>query len=454
MIDSTLERLRSTFESGRTRDAAWRRSQLDALARLAAENEAEIAEAVAADLGKCAFEAYVSEGGFIAHEARLAASKLRTWMKPRKVSTPMVAQPGTSHIVPEPRGVVLIIGAWNYPLQLTLAPLAGAIAAGNCAVLKPSELAPASSRLTASLVARYLDPDAFAVVEGGVEETSALLEQRFDHILYTGGERVARIVMTAAAKHLTPVALELGGKSPCIVLADADIEVTAARIVWGRFVNAGQTCVAPDYVLADRRILPALQDALVRKIREFYGEDPRKSADYGRIVNARHVERLTGLLKGQNVVHGGKAVLTDRYLAPTLVLDPAPDSPLMQEEIFGPILPLIAVDDLEAAIRFIAPRPRPLALYLFSRDRRAETRVLGALPAGNVCINDTVLFYVVPDLPFGGVGTSGMGRYHGWFGFETYSHMKAVLRRSFMVDPDLRYPPYKARKLKLMKLLG
>lgn len=453
MIDTTVGRLRQAFQSGRTRSEEWRRGQLQALVRMMAERERDIVAAVAADLGRCEFEALVAETGFVAHEAKHALRHLRGWMKPRRAGTPLLALPGRSRIVPEPRGVALIIGAWNYPLQLTLAPLAAAIAAGNCAVLKPSELSPEISRLTAEIVPQYLDPECFAVVEGGPDQTGQLLEQQFDHILYTGGERVARIVLAAAAQHLTPVALELGGKSPCIVLPDADLDVAADRIAWGRFVNAGQTCVAPDYVLTDKATLPRLQEALVRTLRRFYGDDPRQSPDYGRIVNDRHLQRLKGLLAGQQVVHGGQADDAARYLAPTLVLRPDPASPLMQEEIFGPILPLLEVDDLEAAIRFVAARPHPLALYLFTRDRAAEQRVVGTLQAGNVCVNDTVMFYMAPDLPFGGVGTSGMGRYHGWFGFETYSHMKSVMRRYTLIDPDLRYPPYSPTKSRIFKLL-
>lgn len=453
-IPRVLERLRHTFDSGKTRPLEWRFEQLEQLERMHREHEEELAEALRADLGKCRFEATLSETAFVSAEAKHARKHLRRWARPHAVSTPLMVQPGSSRIQPEPKGVVLIIGAWNYPLQLVTSPLVGAIAAGNTAVVKPSEVSPHTSAAIAKLLPRYLDTDAVAVVEGGIPETTELLEQRFDHILYTGNENVARIVMSAAAKHLTPVTLELGGKSPCIVDKDAEIEVTAARIAWGKFINAGQTCVAPDYVLAHRQVAPQLADAIGRKIREFYGEDVAKSPDYARIVSERHVNRLAKLLEGQQVHTGGRVDVADRYVEPTVVLDPAPDSPLMQEEIFGPILPIITVAEMHEAIQFAASRPKPLALYVFSKSSAAQDAVVERVSAGSVCINDAVIFMVSPELPFGGVGNSGMGRYQGYFGFETFSHMKAIMHRSFRLDAPLRYPPYTEGKEKIMRMLG
>jgi aldehyde dehydrogenase (NAD+) len=373
-------------------------------------------------------------------------------MRHTSVRTPMMAQPGRSYIEPEPKGVVLIIAPWNYPLSMVVAPLVGAVAAGNCAAMKPSEITTHTSTALAAILPRYLDKDAFAVVEGGVPETTELLEHKFDHILYTGNERVARIVMTAAAKNLTPVTLELGGKSPCIIDKSADIEVAASRIAWGKFINAGQTCVAPDHVLVHRSVATQFVDALTRRIKDFYGEDASQSPDYCRIASERHAARFAKLLEGQKIHHGGRVDVARRYVEPTIVLDPPVDSELMTEEIFGPVLPIITVDEMHHAIKFVADRPKPLALYVFTRSKALEEAVLERLSAGSVCINDAVIFMVSPELPFGGVGNSGMGRYTGWYGFETFSHMRPVMKRSFRFDAPIRYPPYTDMKAKLMKL--
>jgi aldehyde dehydrogenase (NAD+) len=374
-------------------------------------------------------------------------------MRAKPVRTPLMAQPGRSYIRPEPKGVVLVIAPWNYPLSMVTAPLVGAVAAGNCVVMKPSEITQHTSAAIASILPRYLDNDAFAVVEGGVPETTALLAEPFDHILYTGNERVGRIVMEAAAKHLTPVTLELGGKSPCLIDRTADLEVAASRIAWGKFINAGQTCVAPDHVLVHREVADRFVDVLVRRITEFYGKDPEQSPDFCRIASERHAERFAKLLAGQNVRIGGQVDVAKRYVAPTVVLDPPHDSELMREEIFGPVLPVITVDEMHEAIKFVADRPKPLALYLFTKSKVLERAVLTRLSAGSVCVNDAVIFMVSPELPFGGIGNSGMGRYSGWYGFETFSHMKPVMKRSFRFDAPMRYPPYTEAKAKLMKLV-
>jgi aldehyde dehydrogenase (NAD+) len=453
LITASLQRLRTSFDAGTTRPIEWRRAQLKAIERMLAEREAEFAEALRLDLNKSRFETVLSETSFVVEEAKYARKHLARWMRGQRVRTPMMAQPGRSRILPEPRGVVLIIAPWNYPLSMVLAPLVGAVAAGNAAVMKPSEVSRHTSAAIARILPAYLDMDAFAVVEGGVAETTELLEQRFDHILYTGNERVARIVMAAAAKHLTPVTLELGGKSPCLVDRDADLEVAAARIAWGKFINAGQTCVAPDHVLVHREVVAPLLDALTRRIREFYGEDAAASPDYCRIVSERHTARFEQLLAGQRVHIGGRVDVAARFVEPTIVLDPPLDSALMQEEIFGPVLPVIAVDDMDEAMRLVAERPKPLALYVFTRDAALQNRVLGSLSAGSVCVNDAVIFMVSPELPFGGVGNSGMGRYSGWYGFETFSHMKPIMKRSFRLDAPLRYPPYTEAKARLLKLL-
>ncbi len=452
-ITTTLARLRQTFDSGKTRPVEWRLAQLAEIERVMREHEADLADALRQDLGKCRFEAVMTELSFVEAESRYARRHLRNWMKPTRVRTPMMAQPGRSCIEPEPKGVVLIIAPWNYPLSMVMAPLVGAVAAGNCAVMKPSEITSHTSAALAAILPRYLDPDAFAVVEGGVPETTELLEQRFDHILYTGNERVARIVMTAAAQHLTPVTLELGGKSPCLIDKSADLEVAASRIAWGKFINAGQTCVAPDHVLVHREVAQPFIETITRRIKDFFGEDAAQSPDYGRIASERHTARFAQLLEGHRIHHGGRVDVAKRFVEPTIVLDPPADSALMTEEIFGPVLPVIAVDEMHHAIKFVADRPKPLALYVFTKSKALEEAVLERLSAGSVCVNDAVIFMVSPELPFGGVGNSGMGRYTGWYGFETFSHMRPVLRRGFRLDAPIRYPPYTEQKAKLMKLV-
>jgi acyl-CoA reductase-like NAD-dependent aldehyde dehydrogenase len=332
-------------------------------------------------------------------------------------------------------------------------PLVGAIAAGNCAILKPSELAPHTSRLVSDLISKTFDPAYMAVVEGGVETSRHLLAERFDHIFFTGGTRIGKIVMEAAAQHLTPVTLELGGKSPCIVEADINLRETAKRITWGKFLNAGQTCIAPDYLLVHQAIAPQLMTAIAQCIQDFYGDDPAVSPDYPRIINDGHFERLTALLQATEIAIGGQTQAVERYIAPTVVKNVSLDSPLMQEEIFGPILPVLEYNDLEEAIALINSRPKPLALYLFSGDRTKQQRVLTATSSGGVCLNDTLMQFGVMDLPFGGVGDSGMGRYHGKATFDTFSHHKSVMKKSFRFDLNWRYAPYHGKLDALKRLL-
>ena len=356
--------------------------------------------------------------------------------------------------MPEPLGVACVIAPWNYPVQLLAVPMVAAIAAGNAVVAKPSELAPHSAAVLAELIEALGDP-AVAVINGGVAETTELLTHRFDHILYTGNSRVARIVMRAAAEHLTPVTLELGGKSPAIVSRHADVAVAARRIAWGKFVNAGQTCIAPDYVLVERPVHDELVAAIGAQIEAFYGADPKASADYARIVNAPHFHRLEKLLDSGTVAHGGISDPDSRYLAPTVLTGVAADDPVMGEEIFGPILPVIAVDSLDEAVAFVAERSRagdkPLALYSFSSVDDENDAVVAGTTSGGVCVNGTLMHISNPHLPFGGVGESGTGAYHGRFGFDTFSHQRAVHTRSTRVDPDLLYPPYTDRKRSLVR---
>ena len=452
-IPTIVDGLRRTFESGRTRPLAWRRKQLLRMRALLREHEEAIGAALHKDLGRSRFESWVSEIQLLDGEIAHALKNLGAWSRPKKVPTPLPMQPATSEIRRDPLGVVLVISPWNYPVQLALGPMIPALAAGNCVLLKPSEIAPATSALLADLLPRYLDAAAVRVVQGAVPETTALLEQRFDHILYTGGEQVGRIVMTAAARHLTPVTLELGGKSPVIVDRKARLKVAARRIAWGKTMNAGQTCVAPDYVLVHESVRDGLLQELSTALLRFFGDDPSRSPDLARIVSERHFDRLVGLLDGQTVRHGGGHDRETRYVEPTVLVDVEPGSPAMQEEIFGPILPVITWRTLEEAIRFVNARPKPLALYLFSDDPKVQERVLTDTTSGGVGVNQTIMHLTVPDLPFGGVGASGMGAYHGKAGFDTFSHRKSVLHRGTRFDPDVVYPPMSPFKAKWARRL-
>lgn len=433
--------MRSFFDSGATRPLAFRLDRLAALESAVSQSETDLLAALKADLGKPAAEAYASEIGFVRADLARTRRHLRDWMRPVRRRTPWLLLPATSESIPEPRGVALILSPWNYPFQLAFSPLTAALAAGNTVVLKPSELAPRTAEVMARLISTCLAPDLGTVIEGGAETAARLLEEPFDHIFFTGGAAVGRIVMQAAAKRLIPVTLELGGKSPAIVCADADIPATARRLAWGKFMNAGQTCTAPDFVLADRQILDLLLTALTRAILDFYGPDPKSSPDYGRIVNRRHFDRLLGYLGSGRIVCGGAHDRETLYLAPTVLTEVPEHSPAMQEELFGPILPVLPFDSLDSAIPDLRKRPHPLALYIFSASRSTQDRILAGVPSGGACVNDTLVHMMNPRLPFGGLGESGMGAYHGKTGFDTFSHFRSVMRRSTRWDPRSRYPP-------------
>lgn len=450
-----LQELKQTFASGKTKSLDWRKAQLLNLKKLLQENENAIYQALEQDLGKCQFESYVSEYSYVLHDIDLFVKNLKKWSKTKTVSTPVLAQPGSSKLKPEPYGVSLIMGAWNYPVQLVLSPMIASIAAGNCVVLKPSELAIATSNLLADLIPKYLDSSAITVFEGGVAETTELLKQRFDHIMYTGSEMVGKIVMRAASEHLTPVCLELGGKSPCLVDDNTNLKVTADRIIWGKFINAGQTCIAPDYILVTPNQKDALLEALKKSLIKQYGHEPQLSDDYGKIINDRHFDRLMGYLEGQqdNLIVGGQSDRDKQSIAPTILLNPDLNSRVMQDEIFGPILPIIEIESMDKAIDFVNEREKPLALYLFSKNDDVVNRVTEQTSAGTLCVNDAVIFMVNSRLPFGGVGNSGMGSYHGKWGFDTFSHLKPIMHRSFSGDAPIRYAPYSGWKLKLLKWL-
>ncbi|WP_035804636.1 aldehyde dehydrogenase family protein [Kitasatospora mediocidica] len=426
-VATTVAELRATFDSGRTKPLAWRLAQLAALRTLLTEQAEAFQQALHADLGKSAAEAYRTEIGFTLNELDHTVRHLEEWLRPKSAPVPDSFLPAAARVVRDPLGVVLIIAPWNYPLQLALAPLVGALAAGNTAVVKPSELAPATSAAMAALLPRFLDPQTVAVIEGAIPETTALLAERFDHIFYTGNGTVGRIVMAAAAQHLTPVTLELGGKSPVVVEPGVDLAATAQRIVRGKFLNAGQTCVAPDYVLAIGESAAALEPHLADAVHALYGDDPAASPVYSRIVNERHFDRLTALLDDGRTVTGGTHDRATRYLAPTVLADVSPDAPVMKAEIFGPILPLIAVPDLDAAIAFVNDRDKPLALYAFTESEQTKARLTEETSSGALAFGLPVSHLAIPDLPFGGVGESGMGRYHGEYSMDTFSHTKAIL---------------------------
>jgi aldehyde dehydrogenase (NAD+) len=455
-IPATIDRVREGFRSGVVRSVNDREMQLAQLRRLLVERESELCEALRLDLGKPPIEAYSTEIGFTLNELDHARHELRSWAQPHKARLPIHLRPGSARIVQEPLGTVLVIAPWNYPVQLLLGPLIPALAAGNTVVLKPSEVAPATSAVLADLIPRYLDDRAVQVVTGGVAETTELLSHQFDHIFYTGNGTVGRIVMEAASRHLTPVTLELGGKSPAIVTDSADAAVSARRVAWGKFINAGQTCIAPDYVLVAESSHDAFVAELGKAIANFFGDDPAASPDYGRIVNERHHARLTGLLgRGgfDTIAFGGEHDVARRYLAPTVLTGVKPDAPVMDDEIFGPILPVLSYGELDDAIAFVNERPKPLALYVFASRRPTIDRVIERTSAGGVTVNHTLLHVSVPGLPFGGVGASGMGSYHGEAGFRIFSNAKPVLQRPAKPDPAIAYPPYTSFKQKVLRRL-
>lgn len=449
----TVRTLRTTFESGLTHDLEWRREELRALKRLLSEGEEDLLDALRADLGKPVVESQLTELAFVRAEIDVMLRNLGRWARPERVGVPLVQQPGRAEILREPLGVALVVAPWNYPVHLLLLPIAAAVAAGNCVVGKPSELAPATSAAVARLAKRHLDTRAVAIVEGGADEVRALLDERFDTIFFTGSARVARSVMAAAARHLTPVTLELGGKSPAIVDASADIGVAARRIAWGKFLNAGQSCVAPDYVLVHERVHDRFVDALCDAVRSFYGDDPRASADYARIVNDAHFDRLAGMLSATTgrVTLGGQSDRAERYVAPTVLTGVELDDPVMELEIFGPVLPVVPVGDVDEALRIVRSGEKPLALYVFARSEEVVDQVVGSTSSGGVGVNCAVVQLAVPGLPFGGVGESGMGAYHGRTGFETFSHRRAVLTKPTRPDPPVQYPPFTTTKAWILK---
>lgn len=448
-----LGRMRSYFASGKTRSFESRMQALDQLEKTIRDNQEQICTALFADIHKPKQEALIAEVAVVLEEIQVTKKNLRRWMRPEKRKTPLSLFPAKSRIYFEPLGVVLIIGPWNYPFQLTMSPLIGAIAAGNCAVIKPAGLTPQISRLIAELVQKSFPADYVQVIEGGIPETTALLSLPFDHIFFTGSIPVGKIVMQAAAKNLVPVTLELGGKSPVIVCEDSDLDLAARRIVWGKFYNAGQTCVAPDYLYAHSSIAPTLIAKIQANILSQFGESAKDSQSYARIINSKNCQRLAGMIDPAKVLTGGKVEVDALYIQPTLLGNVSWSDPVMQEEIFGPLLPILTYENLEDVFRTINAQPKALAGYLFSNSSEKQKQFIEKVSFGGGCINDVVVHLSNPYIPFGGVGASGMGHYHGKSSFTTFSHSKSMMHRSGTLDLSARYAPYDEKKLNFLRRL-
>jgi aldehyde dehydrogenase (NAD+) len=450
-----LQRQRNYFAEHHTKPVKFRIEQLKKLKTLIIQNQNTLNEAIYKDFSKSPFETYSTEFAMLYSELNMAIKKVNRWSKPKRKMTNLANLPGKSFIIPEPFGNTLIIGAWNYPYQLTLLPMVTAMAAGNTAIVKPSEMAPHTSNAMAKLINDNFEPAYIHVVEGGVKETQELLDMRFDKIFFTGSVPVGKIIYKEAAKNMTPVTLELGGKSPSFVLSDADIKMTAKRIVWGKFLNAGQTCVATDYILVDKKVEIQLLEALKIEIQNQYPSFETLPENYVQIINERNFDRLTQLIVPEKIYFGGKHDRTRRLIQPTILNAIGFDDKVMEDEIFGPILPVIAYDDLNTVIKEVQNRERPLALYVFSKNKVDINRILQEISFGGGAINETVMHLTNHRLPFGGIGSSGIGNYHGYSGFQCFSHFKSMLKKSFLFEPGIKYSPYTEKKLKLMKkLLG
>lgn len=447
-----LHAQRAYFGKGECKDVNFRIAQLKKLYQWICEHEQEIMDALYQDLNKSPFEAYATEIGIVKEEIKYTLKHLRKWAAPKRVRTPITQFPSKSFIYPEPYGVVLIMSPWNYPFQLTIAPLAGAMCAGNCAVVKPSAYSPATTRLMAGMIKELFSEEYIAVVEGGREANQALLDEKFDYIFFTGSVNVGKYVMEKASAHLTPVSLELGGKSPCIVDETADIKLAARRIVWGKFLNSGQTCVAPDYILVQRSVKDKLIKQIGKCIRKMYGRDALANEEYPKMINEKHFDRVLGLMEGAHIVSGGESDRARLKIAPTILDQVNWESAVMQEEIFGPLLPVLTFYDIKEVIQMVNARPEPLALYYFTKDKRREGKVLKHISYGGGCINDTVVHLATSYMPFGGVGNSGMGGYHGKDSFDTFTHRKSIMKKSLLIDVPIRYAPFKNKLVLLKKI--
>ena len=464
MIQDIVQRQREFFSEGKTLDPGFRLGYLRAMRRAIVEMEDEIADALHEDLGKSSTEAYMTEIGMTLSELSCACRNIRKWSRPARAGSPLAQFPSRSAIIPEPYGTVLIMSPWNYPFLLCISPLISAVAAGNTAIVKPSAYSPAASAVVRKLVGKVFPEEYVAVIEGGRAVNSDLLEQKFDYIFFTGSKAVGKLVMTKAAAHLTPVTLELGGKSPVIVDRTADIAVSATRIVFGKFLNCGQTCVAPDYILVHESIAEKFIGACKDAVRRMYGDKPLESPGYGKIVNRKHFDRLASALAEchQDSVWGGETDAANLKIAPAIIragnisrpedISGTEGTSMMQDEIFGPLMPVLAYSSIWDVIRYIDSRPRPLAAYIFTRDRKLKKMLLKRLRFGGGCVNDTIIHLASERLPFGGVGESGMGQYHGKYGFDTFSHRKSIVHKSLMLDLPMRYQPYTSFKEKLIRI--
>nr|WP_106783879.1 aldehyde dehydrogenase [Lysinibacillus timonensis] len=453
-VEQMIEQQRSFFYTGATRNIEYRKEQLNKLKKSIKKYDRDILNALNRDLGKSEFEGYTNEVGIVLDSIRYMLKNMDDWNQPEEVKTPISLQPAKSFIVREPYGVALIIGPFNYPFQLVMEPLLGAIIGGNTAIVKPSESAIHTGIIVKKIIEETFDPQYIRVVEGEKDEVTALIHASFDYIFFTGSIAVGKIVMRAASERLTPITLELGGKSPTIVDHTANLEIAAKRIVWGKFNNNGQTCVAPDYILVQRSVYSEFVERLKGTIKEFFGQDPQKSEDYGRIINKKQLERLVHLLEleKEQITYGGNYDLEDRYIEPTVLENISWSSPIMEDEIFGPILPILVYDDLRSAIHQIRKLPKPLAAYFFSEHEKAIQYFLEHLPFGGGCINDTVTHVGNIYLPFGGVGPSGVNAYHGKASFDNFTHPKSIMKRSTKLTNDILYPPYK-QKVKLIRMI-
>jgi len=456
-VPQTLDKIRSFFKSGKTKDINWRIKQLKKLKNAIEKYEVEICDALKKDLNKHPYEVYATEIGMVAKEINTAIKKVKKWAKPKKVKTPLFLDYARSYIYQDPYGIVLVIAPWNFPFQLQILPVIGAIAAGNVVVMKPSEFSNHTTEIIKKIIAACFEDDFVKVFEGGPEVSKALLKEKFDYIFFTGSSRVGQIVYEAAAKNLTPVTLELGGKCPCIVDENTHLKYTAERLVWGKFVNCGQVCLAPNYLFVHKNIKEKALEIIIKTIKKNYGEDAKQSEDYGRIITDHHHQRISDLIKNKPLLCGGDTDASQKYIAPTLVEVSDLNDPIMHREIFGPVLPVYTYSDIQEVIDYINSQPKPLATYIFTKNNALADRVFTETSSGGACQNDTVMHMVNDNMAFGGVGESGLGGYHGKFSFDAFSHQKSVYRNSFLVDFPFRYPPYKYSKnliKKLIKYLG
>jgi len=448
-----IKKQKEFFNAGYTRNISFRKEQLGLLYHAVKSYEKDLADALHTDLHKSPFESYAAEIGFSLSEIRFLKKRLGKWAKPKRTRAALVNFRSVSRVYPEPYGQSLVFSAWNYPVQLIFVPLAGSIAAGNTVILKPSEISPATAEVIREIISKTFPPEYIKCINGGVETGKALLDLPFNHIFFTGSPKIGKIIMENAAKRLIPITLELGGKNPCIIDETADIKVAAKKIAWGKFLNAGQTCIAPDYLMVHESIRDRLVESIQKYIVEFYGDNPEESPDYCRIINRPNMERIEGLMRGTNIISGGIVNKDSNYISPTIILEPEKDSPLMTEEIFGPVLPVICYSQKQEVADYANSRARPLAMYIFSRKRSHIRFFLNNITSGNGAVNETLTQITNPYLPFGGVNSSGIGEYHGEYSFRTFSHYKSILKKSKWPDLSFVYPPYTERGMKLIHIL-